>query len=106
MNNSNDWHPADIKAKLAKRGHSLSSIARSCDISPMLLSRTFTLPSPKNEQRIAVALGVKPQDIWPSRYDKSGVPNRKRGKYDDQPATAQMLALKKHGANSSHRRAA
>lgn len=34
-------------------------------------------PYPKAEQIIASAIGVEPQEIWPSRYDRYGQPNRK-----------------------------
>lgn len=74
-----DWHPADIKAALEKAGWSLAELAREHDLSSSSsLSHTFTSSYPLNERRIANALGVPPQTIWPSRYYPDGTP-RPRG---------------------------
>ena len=69
-----DWHPADIKAALDKAGWTLRGLAAhhgikgSSTLSHTLEGRSY----PLNEQRIADAIGVKPQDIWPSRYYPDG----------------------------------
>jgi Ner family transcriptional regulator len=63
-----DWHPADIKAELEKRGLSIRELARRLDISNVILSRALRTPSPANEVRIAAALGLAPEVIWPARY--------------------------------------
>jgi Ner family transcriptional regulator len=72
-----DWHPEDVIAALHKAGYTLSSLARqhglSCSSSFSATLRERCLP--KNEARIAAALGVAPSVIWPSRYDAEG--NRK-----------------------------
>lgn len=74
-----DWHPADIKAALHKRGITLQGIAKAHGLtSSSTLSSTFTRSYPANEKRIADALGVHPKEIWPSRYYESGEP-RPRG---------------------------
>lgn len=74
-----DWHPADIKAALHKRGITLAGIAEAYGLtSSSTLSATFTKSYPANEKRIADALGLHPKDIWPSRYYESGEP-RPRG---------------------------
>lgn len=74
-----DWHPADIKAALHKRGITLAGIARAHGLGDSsALSSTFTRSYPANERRIADALGLHPKDIWPSRYYESGEP-RPRG---------------------------
>jgi len=73
-NTCHDWHPADVKAALEKAGWTLASLARHHGLSsasPMshtLGFRTY----PINEKRIADALGMKPQHIWPSRYNADG----------------------------------
>ncbi len=69
-----DWHPADIKAALDKAGWTLRGLAAhhgikgSSTLSHTLEGRSY----PLNEKRIADAIGVQPQDIWPSRYYPDG----------------------------------
>ena len=69
-----DWHPADIKAALDKAGWTLRALAAHHGIKgSSVLSHTLSGRSyPLNEQRIADAIGVPPQDIWPSRYYPDG----------------------------------
>jgi len=70
---SEDWHPADIKAALHKKGITLKGIADAYGLtSSSTLSSVFTRSYPLNEQRIADAIGVHPKVIWPSRYNKDG----------------------------------
>src|SRR5574341_1876222 len=74
-----DWHRADVKAELEKRGWSLSGLARHHRLSRGALRDALRKPYPAAERRIADALGIHPMTIWPSRYDERGVPNRRRG---------------------------
>jgi len=68
-----DWHPADIKAALHKKGITLAGIAEAYGMnSSSSLSSTFTRSYPLNEKRIADAIGVHPMVLWPSRYNKDG----------------------------------
>lgn len=68
-----DWHPADIKAALDKKGWTLRALAKHHGLaSSTPLSHTFLRSYPLNEQRIADAIGVRPQDIWPTRYNTDG----------------------------------
>lgn len=68
-----DWHPADIKAALEKKGWTLRALAGHHGIKgSSSLSHTFLRSFPLNEKRIADAIGVQPQDIWPSRYYPDG----------------------------------
>jgi lambda repressor-like predicted transcriptional regulator len=70
-----DWHPADIKAALHKSGITLAALAKQhglCNSS--VLSATFVRSYPLNEKRIADAIGVAPQVIWPSRWNADGSP--------------------------------
>jgi Ner family transcriptional regulator len=68
-----DWHPADIKAALDKKGWTLRSLAAHHGVKgSSSFSHTFWRSFPKNEKRIADAIGVRPQDIWPSRYNTDG----------------------------------
>tara|TARA_R110002049_G_scaffold294948_1_gene482025 strand:+ start:763 stop:1104 length:342 start_codon:yes stop_codon:yes gene_type:complete len=74
-----DWHPADIKAALEKAGWTLRALARHHQLaSASPLSHTFLRSYPLNERRIAAAIGVPVQVIWPSRYFTDGTP-RPRG---------------------------
>lgn len=78
-----DWHPADIKATLEKAGWTLRALAAHHGIKDSSsLSHTFGRSYPLNEKRIADAIGVPPQEIWPSRYydDGSKKPRGLRGK--------------------------
>lgn len=63
-----DTHPEDIKAALRKAGTSLSQLARRNGGTPQALSAALRLPMPKWERVIAGALGLRPDEIWPSRY--------------------------------------
>ena len=77
-----DWHPADIKAALDKAGWTLRALAAHHGINgSSTLSHTFVRSYPLNEKRIAEAIGVTPQEIWPSRYfaDGSKKPRGLRG---------------------------
>jgi Ner family transcriptional regulator len=68
-----DWHPADIKAALHKKGITLAGLAAAYGMtSSSSLSSTFTRSYPLNEKRIADAIGLHPMFIWPSRYNKDG----------------------------------
>ena len=71
-----DWHPADVKAALHKKGITLRSIAlaRGLASGSSTLSAALVRSLPANERRIADALGVHPMVIWPSRYNEDGTP--------------------------------
>jgi Ner family transcriptional regulator len=75
-----DWHPSDIKAALEKAGWSLSRLSVHNGLSRNALAQALK-PSHtygKAEARIAAALGVPPQQIWPSRYNEDGTRKAKR----------------------------
>lgn len=65
---SQDWHRADIKSALEKRGITLRDLSRQAGLSPDSLRNVFTRSWPRAERIIADALGATPQEIWPSRY--------------------------------------
>lgn len=68
-----DWHPADIKAALHKKGVTLAGLAFMHGLtSSSTLSAALTRSYPANEQRIADAIGVHPMVIWPTRYNDDG----------------------------------
>lgn len=64
----NDWHEADVIAAIKKRGTTLAAVSRQAGLSSSTLRNALYRPYPKGERLIADAIGVKPSDIWPSRY--------------------------------------
>ncbi|EHD23236.1 MULTISPECIES: helix-turn-helix domain-containing protein [Brenneria] len=66
--NQQDWHPADIIAALKKRGTSMAAVSRNAGLASSTLANALTKHWPKGERLIAEALGVEPEQIWPSRY--------------------------------------
>ena len=66
-----DWHRADIVAELHKAEWSLRKLSihhgYNC---PTVLATALKRPWPKGEKLIAEAIGVSPEEIWPSRYSK------------------------------------
>lgn len=75
-----DWHKADIKAALEKAGWTLRALARHHGLGHTATTEALSKPYPAAERRIAGAIGVHPWEIWPSRYDADGNPNRSRGR--------------------------
>lgn len=63
-----DWHSADIIAALRKRGTSLAALSRQAGLASSTLANALNRHWPKGERLIAEALGVTPEQIWPSRY--------------------------------------
>ncbi|MBN8486382.1 MAG: helix-turn-helix domain-containing protein [Burkholderiales bacterium] len=61
-----DWHPADIKAALEKRGISLRRLATESGYAQ--LQRVLVSPWWGAEQIVAKALELRPEEIWPTRY--------------------------------------
>ncbi|EAA7700521.1 transcriptional regulator [Salmonella enterica subsp. enterica serovar Cerro] len=66
-----DWHSADIIAALKKRGTSLSAVSRKSGLASSTLANALIRRWPKGERLIAEALGIAPEQIWPSRYLRS-----------------------------------
>lgn len=65
-----DWHPADIKCALAKRGFTMADLSRMHGYNPINISKALQYDYPKAERILAEAIGVAPETIWPSRYQK------------------------------------
>ncbi|MKJ66728.1 transcriptional regulator, partial [Salmonella enterica] len=49
--------------------------SRQAGLSPDSLRNVFTRSWPRAERIIADALGITPQEIWPSRYDDMQIKN-------------------------------
>lgn len=67
-----DWHPADILAALRKAGWTLAALSAAHGLARSTLTHAFARSYPLAEQRIAEAIGVPPQTIWPSRWNDDG----------------------------------
>ena len=64
-----DWHRVDIVAALHKRGLSVRELSVRAGLSPSTLKNALARAYPKGERIIAEALGVEPEQIWPSRNE-------------------------------------
>lgn len=67
-----DWHLADIVAGLKKKGTTLAAVSRKAGLASSTLANALNRHWPKGERLIAEALGIAPEQIWPSRYRKPG----------------------------------
>lgn len=65
-------HPEDIKARVRKRGITLTDLAVSNGLEPSACRDALIRPRPKAERVIAEFIGEAPQKLWPDRYDRSG----------------------------------
>lgn len=70
-----DWQRADVMAALKQRRVSLASLSRENGLSSGTLYNALERPWPKGEQIIAAAIGLKPEAIWPSRYQQKDAVN-------------------------------
>ena len=68
-----DWPSHYIVYRLRERGQSLRRLARLNGYSPTGGALAIVRSWPNMERIIAAAIGVTPQEIWPSRYDADGV---------------------------------
>lgn len=64
-----DWHPAQVKAALEMANTNLSKLARQHGYAHF--TEVLRRPWVAAEQIVASALGKRPQEIWPSRYERS-----------------------------------
>ncbi|AWW56563.1 transcriptional regulator [Pasteurella multocida] len=63
-----DMHRADIVALVRKSGTSISALSVKAGLRPTTLNNALERRYPKGEKIIADAVGLTPEDIWPSRY--------------------------------------
>ncbi|MDI4666732.1 helix-turn-helix domain-containing protein [Xanthobacter autotrophicus] len=78
MSGPQDWHREQIKAAVRMNGTTLSALAKQAGYEPSSFYWALRRPWPAIEQIIAIHLGRRPQDIWPSRYDRRGIPHAGR----------------------------
>lgn len=94
---AHDWHPADVKAALEKRGITLRALAREYGYSH--IQRVLTSHWWAAEQVVAKALDVPATTIWPSRYAQS----RSRGQGMTRNAKVLKFGPRKTKATKSTR---
>ncbi|ELT1238509.1 helix-turn-helix domain-containing protein [Salmonella enterica] len=63
-----DWPPEIIKARLHMAGFSFRSLSVKAGYSKDSLKSVLRTPCRPYQKIIADALGVSPEEIWPSRY--------------------------------------
>jgi len=68
-----DWHWADVKAALERRGESVASVARTHGLHRATLCMAKTRWSPRAQLLLAQALRMRPEQIWPQRYAQKAV---------------------------------
>ena len=102
--NQEDWHKATIVAELHKRDISLAQLSLSLGLSRGTIQNALHRPYPTAELVIAEALGRKPQEIWPSRYDAEG--KSLLGSKSGRVKMKGHLAIKLSGVNPQPARAA
>lgn len=74
-----DWTRDEVLTALHNQGTSLRALARAYGVTVPSLARAFEAQfAPTAQQRLAAALGVAPQTIWPSRYEADGRPKTRR----------------------------
>ena len=69
-----------IKFQLRVRGSSLSQLARELHVTRHTTILALARPYPRIERAIAKRIGLRPEQIWPERYDELGQPNRPKGR--------------------------
>lgn len=73
-----DWARAYIKYRIAERYGSMSALARLHGLHHSVVRRALRVPYPQVDRVIAEALGVSPDEIWPSRYNHATVASNPR----------------------------
>lgn len=67
-----DWHPEDVKAAVRRAGWSLRQLSLHHGYDENTLRHALRTPSRAYEKLIADVIGVPPEQIWPSRYQRAG----------------------------------
>jgi Ner family transcriptional regulator len=69
-----------IKYQLRARGTSLAKLSRELGVSDTAVKNAKRTAYPRMERAIAAALGLKPVDLGPERWNVNGTPHRIRAK--------------------------
>lgn len=67
-----------IKYQLCLQGSSIAKVAQAIPTRPTYLHKLKTLQCPRYEIKLAEALNMTPQSLFPDRYDEQGLPRRGR----------------------------
>jgi Ner family transcriptional regulator len=67
-----------IKYQLRVSGSSLAHIAREMNVTTPAVKKVKSSAYPRMERAIACALNLKPQLLWPERWNDQGAPHRLR----------------------------
>ncbi|MEG0202900.1 MAG: helix-turn-helix domain-containing protein [Citrobacter sp.] len=67
---SQDWHREHIVAAVHVKGFTLRELSLRAGLKKDSLKNALYRSCPKYERIIADALGVSPDEIWPSRYTR------------------------------------
>ncbi len=67
-NQYGDIESGYVQAALRLKGLTVAKLAKENGLAPSTLNAVWARKYPRAERIIADALGVKPCDIWPSRY--------------------------------------
>lgn len=76
-----------IKYQLRTHGTSLAKIARDLDVTGTAVKNAKRIAYPRVERAIAKALGLKPADLWPERWNSANEPHRIRKQRPENNAT-------------------
>ncbi len=74
------WDRHEIKARIARAGHTLKSLAVEHGLPEHAYRMSLQKPLPLYDLRLAAWLGEQPHVVWPDRYDAAGnriIPIRK-----------------------------
>lgn len=63
-----DWHPEDVKAAIRKTGLTMTELSLRHGLAENAVRTALRRPWPRVEAIVAAHLGLKPEQIWPSRY--------------------------------------
>jgi Ner family transcriptional regulator len=87
-----DMAPEKVKELIIASGITLSELGIQNGFSHAAVSVTLRKRSPYVQEVIGRQIGMRPQDIWPSRYDENGSPMRldPRGRRSSHAGTGKM----------------
>jgi Ner family transcriptional regulator len=65
--------------QLQLQDETVAGLARKEGVRRQTIYQVWTAPYPRMEKVLADALDMRPQDLFPERYDADGLPTRRRG---------------------------
>ena len=77
-----------IKFQLRLKGYSLRRLGKEYGVSSNAVDAVSSQHLPKWERIIADKIGLQPQEIWPERYGKDGLPIRHSSRYPRKDSTS------------------